>query len=128
MKKIISVFLMAAMLFCFAACTPISEDSIEPAVYRMVDESYPRITLRDDGTFTFILNPMASQYFKGTYSVSDRILNLESTDGSVFCFDIERKKIIFNGELSDTIIKEYDTDIDFPDGTELELWRTHENS
>ena len=68
MKKIISVILMAAMLLCFAACTPVSKDSIEPSVYKMEDEVYPRLSLRDDGTFSFILNAFATQSYKGTKS------------------------------------------------------------
>ena len=126
MKRIISAILMAAMLFCFAACTPVSKDSIQPAVYKSEDELYPRLTLRGDGTFSFILNTFATQSYKGTYTVSDRVLKLESTDGSVFCFDIERKSIVFNDELSDEIVKEYDTEIEFDDGAKLEFWREHE--
>ena len=98
MKKLVSAILMAVMLFSFAACANVSKDTIQPAVYRMEDELYPRITLRDDGTFSFILNTFASQSYKGTYSVSDKVLKLECTDGSVFCFDIERKAIVFNSE------------------------------
>ena len=126
MKRIISAILMAAMLFCFAACTPVSKDSIQPAVYKSEDELYPRLTLRGDDSFSFILNTFATQSYKGTYSVSDRVLKLECTDGSVFCFDIERKSIVFNAELSDEIVKEYDTEIEFSDGTKLEFWREHE--
>lgn len=123
MKKLVSVILMAVMLFGFAACKPVSKDSIQPAVYRMEDELYPRITLRDDGSFSFILSAVATKSFKGTYSVSDRVLKLECSDGSVFCFNIKSDCIVFNGELSDGI-----TEIDFPDGTKLEFWREYEKS
>ena len=128
MKKLVSATLMAVMLFSFAACANVSKDTIQPAVYRMEDELYPRITLRDDGTFSFILNTFASQSYKGTYSVSDKVLKLECTDGSVFCFDIERKAIVFNSELSDDIVKNYENESDFPDGTKLEFWREYKNS
>jgi len=128
MKKLVSVILMAVMLLGFAACAPVSKDSIQPAVYRMEDELYPRVTLRDDGSFSFILNSFASQAYKGTYSVSDKVLRLECNDGSVFCFDIERKAIVFNGELSDDIVKEFENETDFPDGTKLEFWREYEKS
>ena len=126
MKKIISAILMAAMLFCFAACTPVSKDSIQPSVYKMEDEVYPRLSLRGDGTFSFVLDSFSSQSYKGTYSVSDKILKLECIDGSVFCFDVKRKCIVFNGELSDEIVKNYDGEIEFTDGTELAFWREYE--
>lgn len=126
MKRIISVMLMAAMLFGFAACTPVSKDSIQPAAYRMEDELYPRLSLREDGTFSFVYTSMASRISKGTYSVADKVLKLECEDGTVYCFDIKRDALIFNGELSDAFIKEFDNEPDIVDGTKFEFWRAFE--
>lgn len=118
--------LMAAVLFGFAACTPVSKDSIEPAVYRMEDMQYPRLSLRDDGTFSLVYTSMASRISKGTYSVADRVLKLECDDGTVYCFDIKRNSIVFNGELSDAFVKEFENEPDIVDGTRLEFWRAFE--
>ena len=126
MKKLLSLVMAAVMLLCFAACTPVSKDSIEPAVYRMEDEQYPRLSIRDDGTFSFIYTVMASRISKGTYSVADGVLKLECEDGTVYCFDVERKALVFNGELSDEFVKQYENEPDIADGTTFELWRTYE--
>lgn len=126
MKRILSFILAAVMLFCLAACTPVSKDSIEPAVYRMEDAQYPRLALRENGTFSFIYTAIASRIDKGTYSVADKVLRLECEDGTVYCFDIKREALEFNAELSDEFVKEYENEPDFVDGTELELWRLYE--
>lgn len=126
MKRIISVILMAAMLFSFAACTPVSKDSIQPAAYRMENELYPRLSLREDGTFSFVFTPEASRFSKGTYSVADKVLRLECNDGTVYCFDIKKDALIFNGELSDAFIKEYENEPDIVDGTRFDFWRAFE--
>ncbi len=126
MKRILSFILAAAMLLCLAACTPVSKDSIEPAVYRMENEQYPRLSLRADGTFSFVYTVIANRITKGTYSVSNKVLKLECEDGTVYCFDIKRDTLEFNGELSDEFVKQYKGEPDFVDGTTLELWRTYE--
>lgn len=118
--------LMAAMLFGFAACTPVSEDSIQPAVYRMEDMQYPRLSLKEDGTFSLVYTSMASRITKGTYSVEEKVLKLECEDGSVYCFDVKRNAVVFNAELSDAFIKEYENEPDIPDGTKFEFWRAFE--
>ena len=89
MKKILSLILAAAMLFCLAACTPVSKDSIEPAVYRMEDEQYPRLSLRKDGTFSFVYTSMASRVDKGTYSVAEKVKD-------IFRELIRKQKFVFN--------------------------------
>ena len=126
MKRILSLVLAAAMLFCLAACTPVSKDSIEPAVYRMEDEQYPRLSLRKDGTFSFVYSVMASRTDKGTYSVADKVLKLECSDGTVYCFDVKKKALEFNAELSDEFVKQYENEPDIVDGTTFELWRLYE--
>ncbi len=126
MKRILSVILAAAMLLGLAACTPVSKDSIEPAVYRMEDEQYPRLSLREDGTFSLVYTPIASRISKGTYSVADKVLKLECEDGMVYCFDVKREALEFNSELSDEFVKQYENEPDIVDGTTLELWRTIE--
>lgn len=126
MKRILSLILAAAMLICLAACTPVSKDSIEPAVYRMEDEQYPRLSLRDDGTFSLVYTVIASRITKGTYSVSDKVLKLDCEDGTVYYFDVKREALEFNGELSDKFVKQYDDEPEFVDGTTFELWRTYE--
>lgn len=126
MKRILSLVLAAAMLFCLAACTPVSKDSIEPAVYRMEDEQYPRLSLRKDGTFSLTFTVMANHASKGVYSVSDKVLKLECSDGTVYCFDIKKKALEFNAELSDEFVKVYESEPDIVDGTTFELWRLYE--
>ena len=123
MKKIISFLLTAVMLFSLAACTPVSKDSITPAVYRMEDAQYPRLTLRGDGTFRLVYTSMASRKTTGTYDVADKVLILTAEDGSVYCFDIKRKSIEFNDELSDDFIKVYKDEPDIVDGTVFEFCR-----
>lgn len=126
MKRILSFVLAATMLLCLAACTPVSKDSIEPAVYRMEDEQYPRLSLRADGTFSFVYTAIASRVIKGTYSVSDRVLKLDCEDGTVYCFDVKRDALELNGELSDEFVKQHESEPEIVDGFTLELWRTYE--
>ena len=126
MKRILSFILATAMLFCLAACTPVSKDSIEPAVYRMESEQYPRLSLRDDGTFLLVYNIMANRISKGTYSVSDKVLRLECEDGTVYCFDVKREALEFNAELSDKFVKATKDEPEIVDGFTLELWRTYD--
>ena len=114
------------MLLGLAACAPVSKDSIEPAVYRMENEQYPRLSLRDDGTFSFVYTSAASRASKGTYSVADKVLKLECEDGTVYCFNVERKALKFNAELSDEFVKQFDNEPDIVGGTTFELWRTFE--
>ena len=124
MKKIISVVLMAAMLFCFAACTPVSEDSIEPAVYLLFEtKKYPRLSIKDDGTFALVHNAIDRDTTSGTYIVENKVLKLTAEDGSVYCFDINRKSIEFNAELSDKFTSITPIDFEIVDGTEFYLWR-----
>lgn len=119
MKKIILAILMAAILFSFASCTPVSKDSIQPAIYKLEDELFPRIYLREGNEFYFVMNPMSSGNTEGTYSVADGILKLENSDGTVYCFDIKRDALVFNGKLSDEFAE---NDPEIVDGTKFELW------
>ncbi len=122
MKRFFSVVLIAVMLFSFAACKPVSKDSIQPAIYRMEDDTFPRLYLRESGQFSFIVNPSSSSNFKGTYSVSDGVLKLETTEGPVYCFNIKRDALTFNAELSDEFIGEKPTKDILTDGAKLDLW------
>ncbi len=122
MKKLFSIILIAAMLFSFAACNSVSKDSIQPAIYKLEDDFYPRIYLREGGEFSFIFLPSSSLNTKGTYSVADGILKLEGVDGSVYCFDIKKDALVFNGELSDEIIISHESSPEIVDGTKFELW------
>ncbi|MBQ3046042.1 MAG: hypothetical protein IJD49_08830 [Clostridia bacterium] len=122
MKKLVSVILTAALLFGFAACSPVSKDSIKPAIYKAEDDLFPRLYLREDGEFSFLITPASSSNAKGTYSVADGILKLEGSDGKVYCFDIKKDALVFNGELSDEFVKAHENDPEIVDGTKFELW------
>ena len=130
MKKIISVILIAVMLFCFASCTTVSKDSIQPAVYRMHEaKRYPHLALRNDGSFSIVHNSMAMNSTEGTYKVEDKVLILTAEDGAVYCFNIKKDAVKFDADISDA----FDTSIfeegsEIVDGTEFFLWRTYENS
>lgn len=130
MKKFVSVILMAVLLFSFASCAKVSENSIEPAVYRMHEnERAPHLSLRDDGSFSFVYNTMAIGSSRGTYKVEDKVLILTAEDGSVYCFDVKRDALKFNAEISD----EFDASVmqegsEIVDGTKFSLYRTYENS
>ncbi len=120
MKRIFSVILAAVMLFCFAACQPVSKDSIQPAIYKMEDELYPRLYLRENNDFSLLITAASSANTRGTYSVEDGVLRLEGEEGQVYCFDIKRDSLIFNGELSDEFESSKENMI--ADGTKFELW------
>ena len=127
MKKLISVILMAVMLLGFAACAPVSKDSIEPAVYRMYEsERYPQLSIRDDGTFSLVHNTMSIDSTNGTYTVEDGVLRLTAEDGKVYCFDIKRNKIKFDAEISDELVNAAANNYELVDGTEFFLWRKFE--
>lgn len=127
MKKLVSVILMAVMLFGFAACAPVSKNSIEPAVYRLSEsERYPHLSIRDDGTFSLVHNAMAIETTKGTYTVEDRVLRLTAEDGKAYCFDIKKDKIKFNAEISDEPTDAMKNNYELADGTEFFLWRKYE--
>lgn len=122
MKKFICV-LLAAMMLMLSAC---SNGGFKPAVYRMND-SYPKISLRENGDFTFVHNPSASRMTEGVYSVEDEdtVLKLEAEDGSVYYFEIKKNSIVFDGERSTPIEKEFEDETDITDGTKFELWREY---
>lgn len=130
MKKLISVVLMAVMLFSFASCANVSKDSIQPAVYRMHEsQRYPHLSLRDDGSFSIVYNSMSINSTKGTYKVEEKVLILTAEDGSVYCFDVKKDAIKFNADISD----EFDTSVfeegsEIVDGTKFFFWRAYENS
>lgn len=126
MKKFVSLFISFAMFFCLAACTPVSENSIEPAAYRMEDMQFPRLMLREDNSFSLVYTADATRLTKGTYSVENKVLKLVAEDGSEYCFDVKRDSIVYNGNISDAFVKMYKNEPEIPDGTVFELWRTFE--
>lgn len=130
MKKLVSVILTAVMLFGFGSCAGVSEDSIQPAVYRMHEsQRYPHLSLRDDGSFSLVYNSMAVGSAAGTYKVEDKVLILTAEDGSVYCFDVKKDAIKFNADLSDEFDASYmDEGSEIVDGTKFFLWREYEKS
>ncbi len=124
MKKLISVIIMIAMLFSFAACG-VSKDSIKPAVYRLEDMQYPRLSLKKDMTFRLVYTADASHISKGTYSVSEGILHLVADDGEEYNFVIEKDAVVFDGATSDAFVKVHSNEPDMPDGTVFEFWREY---
>ena len=129
MKKLVTVILMAAMLFGFAACdSGVSKDSIEPAVYRMHDDQkFPQLSLRENGRFSLAHNSMSIGNTTGTYTVEDGILKLIVDDETVYCFVIKKNALKFDADISaefDTSFQEEGSEI--VDGTKFKLARKYE--
>lgn len=120
MKKIICVFLMLAVL-TLSACS----GSFKPAVYRMND-SYPKLSLRENKEFILVHDVLASRMTSGTYEVENdgTEIKLEAEDGSVYYFEISEDSLVFDGEKSDPIEKISDEE-DIVDGTKFDLWREY---
>lgn len=125
MKKFVCI-LLAAMLLLLSAC---SGGGFKPAVYRMND-SYPRISLKEDGSFVFVHGASASRMTLGTYTVEgneeNTALKLECEDGeTVYYFDVTEDSIVFDGENSIPIFREFEDESEITDGTEFDLWREY---
>lgn len=126
MKKIVCI-LLAVMILMLSAC---SGSGFKPAVYRMND-SYPRISFKDDGNFVFVHGLSASRMTLGTYTVEEDeeeniTLKLNCEDGeTVYYFDVTEDSIVFDGEKSTPIYREFEDESEITDGTEFELWREY---
>ncbi|MBQ2847735.1 MAG: lipocalin family protein [Clostridia bacterium] len=131
MKKFFA-FLMAAVIFAFSGCAQetttsrTGEGSIDPAVFCMEDQRFPRISIREDKTFTMTYTQMSNRLTRGTYSVDGNILTLSADDGAVYNFEIAKTSIIYIGETSTPFEVVYEDEPEIPDGTEFNLWRKHE--
>lgn len=104
MKKILSLLLVAIMLFSLGACAQ------EPAGtypktgnYRREDNIYPRLDLRENNEFKMVLTSTYENVLKGTYEVEDNILRLIEEDGMVYCFKVKKEILIFKADISDAI-------------------------
>lgn len=68
------------------------------------DPTAPSITLKDDGTFTFIYSSLSSYFATGKYEMSSYTLTLKADDGkSVYIFNKKDDKYIFNASKSSKI-------------------------
>lgn len=68
------------------------------------DPTAPSITLKDDGTFTFIYSALSSYFATGKYEKSSDTLTLKADDGkSVYIFSQKDDKYIFNAAKSSKI-------------------------
>ncbi len=126
MKRIFCI-LITAMLLMLSAC---SYGGFKPAVYRM-NNSYPRISLMDNGEFVFVHDAFASRMTHGKYKAhkdkDDKVyVVLKADDGeTVYYFDVTDDSIVFDGEKSTPIEIMNDSDTEIVDGTEFPLWREY---
>ena len=69
-----------------------------------VDEMMPaRITLFDDGTFSFFFSPISSYLGTGSYTVEDNRLTLSTRDiVFTYVFDIHGNTLVFDADASST--------------------------
>lgn len=136
MKKLFAI-LMAATLLMLSGCggetttSNSGKGSIDPAVFCLEDERYPRISVKEDGSFSITYTVMAEKTTYGTYTVSeDEILTLNADDGSVYNFKIESKAIVFDADTSSDFGYQSDGEAistpEIADGTKFELWRKYE--
>ena len=137
MKKIFTV-IMIAVVAMLSGCNQETttsnsgKGSIDPAVFCLEDSKYPRIALKDDGTFGITFNAMASGSAYGTYSVSeDEILTLTTESGDVYNFEITKTAIVFDADSSSDFLPEseeasIETTPEIVDGAKFELWRKYE--
>ncbi len=122
MKKVICI-LIAAMLMLLSACS--SSGSITPAVYKM-NHGFPRVSVRENGTFAIVLSSNYSHMINGTYTVpEENLLKVKSDNGDTYYFEITEDSLIFDGKKSDPIEKMEGDEAEFVDGTEIELWREY---
>ena len=138
MKKIFAILMLAVVVMlggCKQETTTSNsgKGSIDPAVFCLEDSKYPRISLKEDGTFGITFNAMAHGSAYGTYSVSeDEILTLTTDNGSVYNFEIAKTAIVFDADTSDAFTPELEDGVsvetanDIVDGTKFELWRKFE--
>lgn len=97
------------------------------------DPTAPSITLKDDGTFTFIYSSLSSYFATGKYELSSDTLTLKADDGkSVYIFNKKDDKYIFDATKSSKIPElKYSDDSTpespVPDGAVFEPKATNEN-
>lgn len=139
-KRILAVVMLAVVVM-LSGCTQETttsnsgKGSIDPAVFCLEDSKYPRISLKEDNTFSISFNAMAVGTVYGTYSVSaEEILTLTTENGSVFNFEIKRTSIVFDADTSDAFVSDTGEEIaaqltpEIVDGAKFELWRKRESA
>ena len=138
MKKIFAIVMLAVVVMlsgCNQETTTSNsgKGSIDPAVFCLEDARYPRISVKDDGTFGITFNAMASGSARGTYTVSeDEILTLTTESGAVYNFEITRTAIVFDADTSSDFLPETEDGAvaestpEIVDGAKFELWRKYE--
>lgn len=138
MKKLFAVIMISVVLMlsgCNQETTTSNsgKGSIDPAVFCLEDARYPRISLKEDGTFNITFNAMANGSARGTYTVSEEeILTLTTESGAVYNFEITRTAIVFDADTSSDFVPETEdgesaeTTPEIVDGVKFELWRKYE--
>ncbi len=138
MKRFFAIIMLAVVVMlsgCNQETTTSNsgKGSIDPAVFCFEDSRYPRISLKDDGTFGITFNAMANGSAYGTYTVSEEeILTLTTESGAVYNFEIQKKAIVFDADTSSKFLPEaegaasFETTPEIADGAKFELWRKFE--
>ncbi len=119
MKKISLFVLTLLVLTVLSACS--SDKSAEVAVKVYVMESSddvmkPSLTLKDDGTCTFIYSGLSSYLPVGSYEINSNVLSMSTEDGrNIYVFDIRSGKLYFS-ESKSSPLPEF---ANVPDGSEF---------
>ena len=131
---IAAIAVCAVTAVCFLTNPPEAVKHATVYEYKSsADPTAPSITLKDDGTFTFIYSALSSYFTTGKYEMSSDTLTLKADDGkSVYIFSQKDDKYIFNAAKSSKISEfKYSDDSTpespVPDGAVFEPKATNEN-
>lgn len=102
---IAAIAVCAVTAVCFLTNPPEAVKHATVYEYKSsADPTAPSITLKDDGTFTFIYSALSSYFTTGKYEMSSDTLTLKADDGkSVYIFSQKDDKYIFNAAKSSKI-------------------------
>lgn len=104
MKKILSLLLVAVMLFSLGACTQGSDGTYpKTGKYMNKENVYPRLSLEEDGEFKMALAFSSKSFVEGTFEVEDKILKLTEENGNVYCFKVKKETLVYDADISDKI-------------------------
>lgn len=102
---IAAIAVCAVTAVCFLTNPPEAVKHATVYEYKSsADPTAPSITLKDDGTFTFIYSALSSYFTTGKYEMSSDTLTLKADDGKgIYIFSKKDDKYIFNAAKSSKI-------------------------